>query len=69
MAILKAMANIFQANVPETRSRVPKRESCLKLRWSARKKQKTKTKKKKNRKRVFKKLRKDQKAGLFTNSS
>ena len=64
MAILKAVANIFQANVPETRSRVPKLESCLKLRWSARKK-----KKKKNRKRVFKKLRKEQKAGLFTNSS
>ena len=61
------MANIFQANVTETRSRVPKRESCLKLRWSARKKQKKN--KKKNRKRVFKKLRKDQKAGLFTNSS
>ena len=65
------MANIFQADVPETRSRVPKPESCLKLRWSARKKQKKKQQQqqKKNRKRVFKKLRKGQKAGLFTNSS
>ena len=58
MAILKTMANIFQADVPETRSRVRKPES-----------KKKQQQKKKNRKRVFKKLRKDQKAGLFTNSS
>ena len=57
MAILKAMANIFQANVTETRSRVPKRESCLKLRWSARKKQKkNNNKKKKKSKKSFQEI-------------